>query len=242
MALPTALDNINATMYALDRLRREKCTAPGLVYRRSDDRRMYPCPSDVPDCSHGRCVVGTEVLCKSKSASPDDMSGDRPYLEFRNGKCVYGNPILRRWCESPESRRTDSVPGVTDVHPFDYDEHTGKCSISRPYCEMDMQASFMIDEKGRPTCYSTAGQKVGEFFLGKTVFRGIERAALLVENYAGPGLHLYLDHDGTLTMDDRLVEQAYPRESYTAQEVSKNDALKRIFLVRRLSQSKLIQR
>lgn len=229
MALPTALDNINATMYAIDRLKREKCTGvPGLEYRPSDDKRMYPCPRGIKDCSHGRCTIATEELCKSKSKS----SG--LYLEFRDNKCVFGNPFLRKWCTSPKDRRPEVVPGVTDVHPFDYDEHTGKCSISRPYCEKDMQASFKIDEKGRPTCYSTTGQLVGEFFLGKTVFRGIERATMLVENFAGPGLHLYADHDGTLTFDDRAVAKVYPKESYTAQELSRDDALKRIYVIRRM--------
>ena len=239
MALPTALDNINATMYALDRLRREKCAGvAGLEYRTDDDRRMYPCPAGVPDCRHGRCVIATEAACKSRSSSfPFSSSDDnyRPYLEFRDGKCVYGNFVLRKWCESPVERRRDVVPGVTDVHPFAYDEHTGKCSISREYCERDMQASFKIDDRGRPTCYSTTGQAVGEFFLGKTVLRGIERVG---ENFAGPGLHLYADASGRLTFDDRLVREAYPRESYTAEEMARDPGLKRIYAVRKIEEAR----
>lgn len=236
MALPTALDNINATMYALDRLRREKCKGvPGLEYRMDDDKRMYPCPKGVPECRHGRCVIATEELCKSKSspfppvppASADEKY--RPYLEFRDGKCVYGNFVLRKWCESPTERRNEVVPGVTDVHPFLYDEHTGKCSISREYCERDMQASFKIDDKGRPTCYSTTGQAIGEFFLGKTVLRGIERAVMVGEDFAGPGLHLYSDADGRLVFDERRVKEVYPRESYTAVELARDPGLKRIY-------------
>lgn len=225
------MDNINATMYALDRLRRERCVGEGLEYRMSDDRRMYPCPLGVPDCRHGRCVVGTEELCKSKSSYPP--ADGKPYLEWRDGKCVYGNFVLRKWCTSPSERRDEVVPGVTDVHPFAYDEHTGKCGLTREYCERDMQESYEVDSKGRGNCYSTTGQSVGEFFLGKTVFRGIERATMVGENFGGPGLHLYLAADGTLTFDDRLVKAAYPRESYSAEELRRDAGLRRIYAIRR---------
>lgn len=279
MALPTSLDNINATMYALDRLRREKCSNNGYAYIKQDHNRMYPCPSNIKDCSHGRCVVKNKQQCQSLSSSTNvsqrstpssntptsNTPTSKPYLEWRvdhrktsvdrretsvdhrktpvdhnetvvvdndtmlpEGKCVYGNFLLKRWCTEPEERRDESVPGVTDVHPFDYDESTGKCSISKDYCEKDMQASY--DPRG-PTCYSTTGQKVGEFFVGKTVFRGIERT-VVAENFAGPGLHLYMDEEGRFDFDQRQVRKIYPREDYTALDISRDNGLKRLYFVR----------
>lgn len=241
MALPTSLDNINAMMYAMDRLKRERCAdMSGLEYRPADERRMYPCPKGVKDCLHGRCAIATEKACKQRSGpflrpkkSEDDEYVDRrPYLEWHDGKCVYGNFALRKWCELPDMRRFEVVPGVTDVHPFAYDEHTGKCSLTREYCEKDMQTSFRIDEKGRPTCYASTGEIIGEFFVGKTVFRGIERgASRLVENFGGPGVHLYVNPDGWMTMDGEAVRAAYPREKYTVEDLRGDNNLKRIYFV-----------
>lgn len=234
MALPTSLDNINATMYAMDRLRRDSCRGvPGTGYKYDDDKRTYPCPRGMEDCFHGRCSITSESACMSRSSGfPPDVDGKRPYLEFRDGKCVYGNVILRKWCELPTERRLESVAGVTDVHPFDYDASSGKCKISREYCERDMQASFMMDENGRPTCYSSTGQLIGEFFVGKTIFRGIERGAtLLYENFAGPGLHLYANKDNRLVMDGDEVRRVYPRESYSMREVAMDKNLKRVYAI-----------
>lgn len=243
MALPTALDNLNATMYALDRLRRERCVAPGLAYRPDDRRRMYPCPRALPDCAHGRCVVADEAACRRRS----------PDLEFRDGRCVYADTALRQWCTQPALRRPDAVPGVTDVHPFDYDPATGKCSISRAYCEDDMQTAFDPD---RRTCVASAGQRVGEFLVGKTVFRGIQRGLArglvaaaergsrplveggsrpLVEHFAGPGIHLYAGPDGALRLDEQAVRRTYPDRPYTAADLAADNNLRRIFLVRSLA-------
>lgn len=261
MALPTTIDNINATMYALDRVMRERCkqkitTTPGLEYRVEDDKRMYPCPSGIKDCEHGRCVISSKELCMKKSQLPYDSLGNerdgepcidgkclnnkvcgknnkcysrKPYLEFHDGKCVYGNFVLRKWCEIPSSRRPEPEPGVTDVTPFVYDVTTGKCSISKPYCEKDMKVSYKVDEDGRPTCYSSTGQLAGEFFLGKTIFRGIS-GILIKENFAGDGIHLYLDN-GKLTFDEAQVRNAYPKESYSIDELTKDYGLKRIYFI-----------
>ena len=262
MALPTTIDNINATMYAIDRIKRERChqqmrTTPGLKYKVDETRRMYPCPSNIKDCQHGRCVITTKELCMEKSQKPFDANGDeipatscilgkcpdgkicaanekcytpKPYLEFRDGKCVYGNFVLRKWCEFPDHRRKEPVPGVTDVNPFTYDESTGKCLLNKKYCEEDMKVSFKTDELGRPTCYSTTGEKTGEFFLGKTIFRGIE-GVLVGENFAGDGIHLYLS-GGKLAFDENQVRSAYPKDVYTAAEVAKDRGLKRILFIK----------
>lgn len=258
MALPTTLDNLNALMYAIDRVRRERCnramtTDSTLHYVTDDARRIYPCPYGVTDCRHGLCKIKNKEGCEARSQFPFKPDGSeldgkkcvssvdcgdgmvcsksnkcvpaKPYLEWHTDKCVYGNSVLRRWCEFPSQRRTASVPGVTDAAPMDYDPNTGTCSVSRAYCEQSMKVSFKLDDNGDPTCYTKAGQQVGEFFLGKTLFRSLKetfvdasaasetalptRRVTLVKNFAGPGIDLFLT-DTDVHFDYDAVASAWP--------------------------------
>lgn len=285
MALPTTLDNLNATMYALDRIRKERClekvkTTPGLEYKPEDNKRMYPCPRGVGACEHGRCVITTKSLCKSKSMTPFDSEGNeltglpcakeskcpegqvcgknkkcydrKPYLEFRDGKCVYGNFALRRWCQFPASRgESGKHPNSGALfNPFNYDENTGKCSITKEYCEQDMETSFKIDDQGRPTCYETTGEKVGTFFLGRTIFRGIKGAfsgdyyrqgVQLYKNFAGEGVSLYLK-DGMIGFQEEEIRGKYPEVfnqngdiTFTLEELRNDRGKKRIYFIEKNS-------
>lgn len=291
MALPTTLDNLNAIMYALDRIKKERCldevkNTPGLEYRAENRKRMYPCPKGLVGCEHGRCVIATEKLCKNKSVTPFDSRGNelngfpcakkdpkcpkgqlcgkndkcydkKPYLEFRDGKCVYGNFALRRWCQFPDSRgESGRHPDTgTPYNPFDYNERSGKCSITREYCERDMQTSFKVDDRGRPTCYAKTGEKVGTFFLGKTIFRGIkgyysknyykgdgaQTAVQLYKNFAGKGVNLYLK-DGMIGFKENEIKKRYPEVfddkgeiSFTLKELNADKGKKRIYFIEKNS-------
>jgi hypothetical protein len=268
--LPTSLDLMHATMYAMDRIQKEKCKDPdilkeypGLLWQPQEQYRIYPCPPGVEACEHGKCRIASGSTCNAVSQLPyDNVTGEKlpsmsckknddckimpynsvcldgkdgktcqpkyQYVEWRastgtspsasldpGGLCMFGNFALRRWCEVPEQRRPESERGITDVPPFKYDSDTGKCSITRDYCKwmgVDYEAS---DKYGRPNCYETTGQKIAEeFFLGRTIFRGIkklfegfnsipekaekladdryiESKKLLFKNFAGAGIHLY---------------------------------------------------
>lgn len=243
MALPTSLDSINAMMYALDRIRKERCEdamskQSGIEYVSEPNKRMYPCSSTLKHCEHGKCKIVSKELCEDKSQIPFDLiSGDvipgskkctinddcadnemcsskkcvvvKPYLEFRDGKCLYGNSSLRKWCSYPTHRRLKPTKGTTDVPPFNYDVNQGKCLITKSYCDW-MRTSYKIDEKGRPTCYDTTGQKIGQFFLGKTLFRDLKITKTVVTpNFAGYGVNLYLQNS-RLGFSADEVESAYP--------------------------------
>lgn len=292
MALPTTLDNLNAVMYALDRIKKERClvkvrNTPGLEYQTKDNKRMYPCPKNLEGCEHGKCVITTEKLCKHKSMTPFDSQGNelngapcaitdpkclndqvcgknnkcydkKPYLEFHDGKCVYGNFALRRWCQFPWSRGESGRHPNTGVpyNPFNYNEHTGKCSISRDYCEQDMQTSFKVDEKGRPTCYAKTGEKVGTFFLGKSIFRGIKgafsgdskneddiqhRMVQLYKNFGGEGVSLYLK-DGIIGFNEEEIHKRYPEVfndkgdiTFTLEDLRNDKGKKRIYFIEKNS-------
>lgn len=135
---------------------------------------IYTCKKD-DDCKNlpfSPAVCGTDKTCIPKF----------PYMEWRadekdpvGGQCIFGNSPLYNWCEYPHQRRTSSEAGVTNVPKFDYDPETGKCKITKPYCDW-MEVSYKIDDKGRPTCYESEGQKIAEqWFVGKTIFRGIKK-------------------------------------------------------------------
>ncbi len=276
MALPTAQDNLNAMMYALDRIKRERCLdasmqSMGIKYKSNDKHRMYPCHVGLDDCEHGRCKITTKTKCDSLSQVPfslidgnslpktkcskeiDCQNGftcnlksklcipNNPYLEFRDGKCVYGNFALMKWCKFPTHRRLKSEVGVTDVPPFNYDLTTGKCEITKDYCDW-MGVSYKIDDKGRPTCYTTTTQQIDEFFLGKTIFRGLRRGhgTPITNNFAGKNVSLYLS-DGYLNFNIEEIKQAFPElitnDGYIQFKQSDldNPAKKRLFFILRHS-------
>jgi hypothetical protein len=133
-------------------------------------------------------------------------------------------------------RNTVPQVGMTDVNPFVYDSNQGKCLISEPYCTYDMNVSYKIDEKGRPTCYSTVDQEIGEFLVGKTIFRGlrhhskhsknienfqhdnhhqttIRSSTLIGKDFAGKNVNLYLvqtTKNFQIGFDFDEIRQAYP--------------------------------
>lgn len=163
------------------------------------------CGDDNVTCSLPSVCVNKKCTCKKD----DDCRGSSVCNKDGNceggGVCMLGNFLLRQWCENPQSRckknsdgtypdeckGSSSTPGVTDVPPFFYNENTGKCFITKDYCQrfgVDYSGGTdcsdsnpctgegMACYKGTCTgpgseCTTTTGQKVGEFFVGKTLFR-----------------------------------------------------------------------
>ena len=272
IVLPTPLDYINAIMYTLDRIKKEKCQDPtitkkypGIKWQSHEENRIYHCPVELKDkCDHGNCVISTKDQCMAQSQVPylpdgkpipsipciDTKTGlasdeicknifkekdpensyicgesskkcipAKSYLEWRegqngkDGKCIFGNFSLKQWCENPEQRRAESAPGATDVPAFKYNNATGDCTITKEYCDW-MGVSYDENDKGRPNCYISTGQTIGEMIMGKTIFRGIKKSVegfdtlpyqinkladrklsskyvLLAKDFGGPGIKLY---------------------------------------------------
>lgn len=206
-------------------------------YESEEKNRMYRCPVGLEDCEHGNCKVASKQKCNDLSQMPYDPTtgGDlssqkcddthpcpadskcgtsgkcipaKPYLEYRNDKCVYGNFALKKWCEFPNQRRLTPTKGVTDVPPFQYNPDTGSCNITREYCDW-MGQSYKLDDRNRPTCYSTTGQNVGEFFVGKTIFRDLKPRTTVAPNFAGNKISLYMN-DQTLAFNLNEIAREYP--------------------------------
>ena len=156
---------------------------------------------------------GSTFVCSEKKCIPA-----KTYLEWRegkdgqDGKCIMGNDYLRKWCEFPESRSDQSEKGTTDCPPFKYDENTGDCKITKEYCKW-MGVSYK-DNNGSPDCYEKTGQTIGEFIMGKTIFRWFKKSTEtfdllpnemnkiadrknaqhyveLSKDFGGPGINLY---------------------------------------------------
>jgi hypothetical protein len=109
----------------------------------------------------------------AKCSSDKKCVPKKSYLEWREktGKCIIGNYALRKYCTIPSSRETHSVHGVTDVPPFSYNPDTGVCDITKEYCKW-MGISFdSSDKNGNPNCKKELWDEIGEFAMGKTIFR-----------------------------------------------------------------------
>ena len=217
---PTPTDYANAIIYALERVKKETCTGDHFKYRKRQHR--YRCPEGLK-CMAGDCVFATKQTCDTHSATvnglpkkkkksctstdgctfPDRCSkdgvctGQYPYLEWKNGKCHYGDANLKLFCEHPKLRRQEAVHGVTDVPPFRYTPGEG-CSLTEPYCTW-MGVDY---DAAKKDCTRKAGQVVGEFFLGKTLFRDLHVKRVF-------GVPVRLEPPNTITVQRRdLGDQA----------------------------------
>jgi hypothetical protein len=122
-----------------------------------------------PNVAMGNCAFATETACVNqgklpyqcddngvcKSRPEDDPTGPNyPYTEWHtddngNGTCVFGNFVLRQYCENPASRCSrnpdGSIPpyctsenerGVTNVPQFYYDKNKSQCYMTHDYCNV----------------------------------------------------------------------------------------------------------
>lgn len=114
----------------------------------------------------GACISQHDFpLSKNQGKCYDNGAGggDFGYLEWRNNvavwegeptqsQCVRALPQSRKWCEMPwtrggkeqDSPQKDLAQKMVDDHksklhpPFWYDQNTGKCHITRHYCEASL--------------------------------------------------------------------------------------------------------
>ncbi len=276
--LPTALDLLNAILYANSRLKKEKCeelartgfkvkketTPPSEVlisdiHWRDDTKggkeTSYYCPPGLTGgCDHGHCVFGrtgcgqvSNIFFGSKKKETTTPKGGEtgtspgtndsfPYTEWRDnptptaskqpvkpssepeGKCILGDYPFMNWCSKPKSRNTGNVPGVTDVTPFAYDNSTGRCHVTKGYCDgMGMNCDTLDNP---PKVCSGSGSGSGtdngccsgcsvsgtqrffeDFVVGRTLFRTYKRISdrllkdnisLIGRDFAGTGINLYV--------------------------------------------------
>lgn len=119
IVLPTPVDNIHASMYAMDRVKKERCNDtdittiyPGIQWQLMEENRMYPCPSNITNCEHGKCRIITATQCLAESQVPFNTDGNG----FKSNDC-----------------KKD-----TDCKNLDYDPaicNNNKCQPRNPYLE-----------------------------------------------------------------------------------------------------------
>lgn len=182
------------------------------------DGQPVSCTSDV-DCgltgAGGQCMLIPERKATNKCV--DTGNG---YLEWRKNytqwegapaqdACVTNLTLFKKWCEMPWTRPptkkeenlsvslTDRIklyPQVKMHPPFYYDDYSGRCYVTQPYCSNSIpdggfHTSFGVSKEylagtftsctypeGRKKhvqegydCCTPLGQSVGEFFIGRTL-------------------------------------------------------------------------
>ena len=198
------------------------------------------------------CVDATSVCPDGKKCmETQDENGDsifkcvepKMYLEWRepdasnpNGRCIYGNFPLRKWCKHPSKRRDSPIPGVTNVPPFRYEEDTGKCFITPQYCDY-MKVDWNAENQ---ECELSVGDWIGEFFLGRTIFRGIKGAGnVFGENFAGRDVHLYSSKSG-IGLDESSLKAAYPNgPSLHSDDILERRAAKLVLLAKGVNRKRV---
>jgi hypothetical protein len=152
--------------------------------RITDKKTCMDLSAPVDPTGHKKTVCESDSDCGSKKMSCRKnpvQKNERicvfndPYLEWHldasspwGGKCVYGNIALRRFCDYPESRPSRVLK---DQGPFRYDSNTSQCFMTEKYCK---EKGLDFRSGPPPDCHLSEKQKIGEMFLGKTLFRSFK--------------------------------------------------------------------
>ncbi len=202
----TQTDFMEAAKFASYKIREDLCrnpkvkkNLPGTDWVPNKFLQDFYCPLGVSGCDEaaGNCKFLTKDSCLAQSGDfKDQGQGTKPYLEWHPelvgaktssgeniGKCVMGNFSLRDWCENPHSRRAGQfVAGVTNVPPFNYNQTTGICEMTKDYCKyMGVGYTDRNDDYFKetgiavPDCHEGTFQKIAEKITGKVLFRGFKR-------------------------------------------------------------------
>lgn len=188
----TAFDKRHAGIYARYRINMDKCNNPefkaaypGTEWVPNKGLQTINCPAGLSKCNDvfGRCKITTKEQCLEQSGDYREAGvGSTPYLEWRDdldngqgqGQCIFGNFMLRNYCENPASRRSGNVAGVTDVPPFHYDVDSSSCQVSKDYCKYMGVGFTPSNKEGLPDCHEGWWQKQAEKFFGRTLVRGLK--------------------------------------------------------------------
>lgn len=138
-----------------------------------------PCYGATSKClPSGECTCQTNADCAGTATCQDSSITPGQKVCRGGGQCVFGNYVMRQWCENPKSRcmptpakgaktcKTNAdcpspqtcygdkcvsdadypqdckgskdKAGITDVPPFYYDSRSGRCFMTKPYCERNV--------------------------------------------------------------------------------------------------------
>lgn len=187
-----------------------------------------------PSCNPS--ATGTNTECQNLEYNAICGSSGKcipkyPYLEWSlsytgpsgtSGRCILGNSSLKKWCEYPQTRRTESTPGVTNVPAFQYDDNYSKCQITKSYCDW-MEVSFSPTGPLGPSCYTTGIQSFFEdFFVGKTIFRGIKS---MFEGFNNLGYQLEKIGDRRYASDYGLIKKDFGGKGINLYSIIWNDKI-----------------
>jgi hypothetical protein len=195
----TSTDVRNAEKYARMKIMYEMSQLPEYqdklewVNLKNDGTSTYLCPPGLT-CKEGYFRIKTKNECNRLSNFAQYMNSEEPepgpdngyYLEWRNdndgvGQCYLGNPDFRKTCMTGnfDPASPNYGKGVILNNGLRYDENSGRCLITRKYCDSTAQYGYKEPDSRSPlypdggSCDLSAGQKWVDFFFGTTVSRGL---------------------------------------------------------------------
>jgi len=125
-----------------------------LEWHRADycDGKTSTCKGGSSTCTDNKCTcVDTNdcrgsAVCKDKVCTtvPEDIDG-----LYKDGICVYGNFVLRQFCENPQCI-SEEYPSTEP--PFVYNQRNGTCSIAQGYCKSHGTAYLLNDKEDPKEC------------------------------------------------------------------------------------------
>jgi hypothetical protein len=232
----TPLDMRNVSLYVQMKWKEKRCIdlkSSGVDVAWQDNFEdgvtSYYCPPGATGCFDGKCIITSSTECLKHSVypystdsdgNPVDNPNNLPYLEFRldekypqaGARCYFGNSELKKWCISPAGRN----PPDDKAPPFGYDSTSGRCFVSKDYCDNKgysysrPDVAVNIDGVGATTnyggkCYETTGMSIAETLFGATLTRGIaancdilsdkkfkKKLIKVCEDYISKGINLYI--------------------------------------------------
>ncbi len=197
----TSKDVLNSQKYAQMKIMHEMANSPQYsdklewVDARSDGTSTYYCPPGLV-CKDGYVRIKNKVECERISNFAQYKNEDDPspspdkgyYLEWKtdssgnNGQCYLGNADFRRTCETGNFDRSDKDyrKYIIKNGNLRYDTNTGKCTITKQYCESTGQFGYLAPPATADnpngyggSCTLSTGQKWLDYFFGTTVSRGL---------------------------------------------------------------------
>ncbi|GFS47070.1 baculo_p74_N domain-containing protein [Trichonephila inaurata madagascariensis] len=112
-------------------------------------------------------VLSCQPSCREMTTSID--------AEWWGSRCVMVNPLKKVLASFPEQ-----IFGMQSKHPLHagLDWRNGQIYLNKLYCQ-----AYGLEFDGKE-CYSSVDQTIGEFFLGKTVYRALKTSVVQPPNYA----------------------------------------------------------
>lgn len=175
MSIPkSVMDNIHT------KVKKMECESGNYKGFRYWDEKENVCKMTEQGCKKYSFYKYTDDEFASQKTVPDDWETNPGYFEWRNGKCITGNDVLRRLCTGSKSdmRKKNGSPikGFYGTAPFEYDSVNWVCKDTEEYCTKPAPEGKEVSFDSSTGCYVPLGQRILELIFGKVITRNYKAA------------------------------------------------------------------